>query len=72
MEESNSEPLQSIVVRDIFVSVDGSIIGQSYLTEPMGEPGVWDVLVCWLFVHCDSAVCSGKTADFMKKGGEWR
>ncbi|MCY9340122.1 hypothetical protein MOF28_17420 [Bacillus haynesii] len=72
MEGRNSETWQSIVIRDHFIYVDGSIIGQSYLAEPMGEPGAWDVLVCWLFVHCGSAVCSGKTEDFMKKGGEWR
>ncbi|MGO4900778.1 hypothetical protein ACG2QI_17495 [Bacillus sp. GM2] len=26
-----------------------SIIGQLYLTEPMGERSAWAVLVCWLF-----------------------
>lgn len=25
------------------------LIGQPYLTEPMGEPSAWAVLVCWLF-----------------------
>lgn len=49
MEGRNSEPWQSIVIRDHFIYVDGSIIGQPYLTEPMGEPSAWAVLGCWLF-----------------------
>ncbi|MBU8685051.1 ABC transporter permease subunit [Bacillus haynesii] len=39
---------QSLMVHH-FIYVDGSIIGQPYLTEPMGEPSAWAVLVCWLF-----------------------
>lgn len=43
------------------------LIGQPYLTEPMGCSCM--LALCF---HCGSAVCSEKTADFMKKGGEWR
>ncbi|WP_227005562.1 hypothetical protein [Bacillus paralicheniformis] len=46
MEGRNPE---SYRVRAPFVSFYGSIIGQPYLTEPMGEPSAWAVLVCRLF-----------------------
>ncbi|MDI5790284.1 hypothetical protein PO124_23405 [Bacillus licheniformis] len=41
------------------------------MTEPMGEPGAWAVLVCWLFVVIAVQQFAAKNSRFMKKG-EWR
>ncbi|MBZ5216361.1 hypothetical protein HU186_18730 [Bacillus paralicheniformis] len=58
--------IQSLIrVLDPFVSFDGSIIGQLYLTEPMGEPSAWAVLVGWLFAFIAVQQFAGKKQQML-------
>ena len=66
-----STAYQSLMVHH-FIYVDGSIIGQPYLTEPMGEPGAWAVLYAGSLLSLRFSSLQRKNSRFYEKRGEWR